>query len=154
MALPGRNVRKVARDLAIGMALAVVVLLCPLVVSGHIPPRGLVSGTVYNLNASGKGPRAPGPTLVFQQAGSGIEFAAAVDAAGRYSATLPPGKYRIVSKSGYAAWQLPGLHPDPVSADAVSAYVELVQRPGWQETGGLTVVAGEHVTIDVAFFTA
>jgi hypothetical protein len=30
----------------------------------------------------------------------------------------------------------------------------LVQRPGWQETGGLTVVAGEHVTIDVAFFTA
>jgi hypothetical protein len=151
--VPGRNGRKVARDLAIGIALAVLVLLCPLVVAGHLPPRGLVSGTVYNHDASGKSLRAPGPRLVFQQAGSGIEFVAAVDAMGRYSATLPPGKYHIVSKAGYAAWQVPGLHPDPVSGDAVLAYLELVQRQGWQETGGVSIVAGEHVTVDVAFFT-
>ncbi len=136
------------------MALAVVFLLCPLVVSGHVPARGLVTGTVYKVSFTGKTPPAPDPRLVFQQAGSWMEFGGAVDAAGRYSATLPPGRYRIVSKEySYAVWQIPGQHPDPVSYDAVFAYLEQLRLQHGQEPTEVTVVAGEHVAVNVAFLT-
>jgi hypothetical protein len=149
---PTRNIRA-ARDLAIGIALAVVVLLCPLVISGHVPARGLVTGTVYEVSVTGKTPPAPDPRLVFQQAGSWMEFIAAVNAAGHYSATLPPGRYHIVSKDySYAVWQIPGQHPDPVSYDAVLAYLEQLRLRG-QEPVGVTVVAGEHEVVNVAFLT-
>jgi hypothetical protein len=153
--LPQRNVPKLPRDLAIGMALAILVLLCPLVLSGHLPPRGLVTGTVYNTSVSGKRPQGHGPRLVFQQAGSSVEFDAAVDAAGRYSATLPPGRYNIVSAAGssYALWRVPGLHPDPLSYPAVSAYLDLVRLQPGEELSEVTVVAGERVTVDVALLT-
>jgi hypothetical protein len=153
-ALRRRNVRESASGLAIGVGLAVVVLLGPLVVSGHVPPRGLLSGTVYNVSFTGKTPLAPSPVLVFQQAGSWREFDAAVDAAGRYSVTLPPGKYRIVSREySFALWHIPGQHPDPTRYDAVVAYLEQVRlRPG-QDSNELTVVAGEQGTVSVAFLT-
>jgi hypothetical protein len=131
------------------MALAVLLLLCPLVVSGHLPPRGLVTGTVYKMSASDKGLRAPGPTLVFQQAGSWMEFDTAADPDGRYSATLPPGRYRILAP--YASWLIPGLHPDPVTNASVSAYLALVLSQHGQEPPVVTIVAGEHVTVDAAF---
>jgi hypothetical protein len=119
-----------------------------------VPPRGLVSGRVYNVSVNGKTPPAPGPTLVFQRAGSWTEFDAAVDAAGRYSATLPPGKYSIVSKEyPYALWHVPGQHPEPVSYDAVFAYLEQVRLQHVQEPSEVTVVAGEQVTVNVAFLT-
>jgi hypothetical protein len=136
------------------MGVAVLILLCPLVISGHLPPRGLVTGTVYKVSFTGKTPPAPDPRLVFQQAGSWMEFGAAVDAAGGYSATLPPGRYHIVSKEyAYAVWQIPGQHPDPVSYDAVLAYLEQLRLQHGQEPIEVTVVAGEHVAVNVAFLT-
>jgi len=137
------------------MALAILMLWCPLVLSGHLPPRGLVTGTVYNSSVSGKGPQGHGPRLVFQQAGSSVEFDATVDAAGHYSATLPPGRYNIVSAAGYsyALWRVPGLHPDPLSYTAISAYLDLVRFQPREELSEVTVVAGEQVTVDVALFT-
>jgi hypothetical protein len=133
------------------MALAVLVLLCPLVVSGHVPPRGLVTGTVYHIGGVGSGLRGPGPPVVFERAGSWMEFDTAVDSDGRYSATLPPGRYRILAP--YASWLIPGLHPDPVTNASVSAYLDLVLSQHGQEPPEVTVVAGEHVTVDAAFST-
>jgi hypothetical protein len=83
-----------------------------------------------------------------------MEFDAAVDAGGRYSATLPPGRYGIISKVySYALWHVPGLHPDPVSYDAVSAYLEQVRLQPGQEQSEVTVVAGQRITVDFAFLT-
>jgi hypothetical protein len=103
------------------------------------------------MSASDQGLRAHGPTLVFQQAGSWMEFDAAVGSDGRYSATLPPGRYRILAP--YASWLIPGLHPDPVTYASVSAYLALVLSQHGQEPPVVTVVAGEHVTVDAAFST-
>jgi hypothetical protein len=88
-----------ASDVAIGIALVALVLTLALSVSGHLPARGLASGAVY----SSHGPYTPLPykpfskgTLVFRQVDSSQVFQGATDAAGHYSVTLPPGRYRVL----------------------------------------------------------
>ncbi len=118
-----------ALDVAIGIALAALVLTLALIVSGHLPPRGRASGVVY----SPHGPYTPVPyklfskgTLVFREVEGSQAFHVATDAAGRSSVTLPPGRYRVLPEVWYSGCPF--------------AIPECLDPPE------VMVVAGEHVT--------
>jgi len=123
-----------ASDVAIGIFLAALVLTLVLTVSGHLPPRGLASGVVY----SSHGPYTPLPykpfskgLLVFRQVDSSQVSQVATDAAGHYSTTLPPGRYRVL--------------PYVWDSGCPFAIPECTNPPE------VMVIAGEHITSQLVF---
>ena len=126
---------KLARFLPVALVLAGIVLLTPLVVTGHLPPRGLVTGTVHSFNQGDTPFRLGKPvsrgTLAFHQVNSDTVYRVKTDSEGHYSITLPPGTYRVVRDG---------------SGDClVSIPHECLGAPE------VTVTAGQHVTSDLAF---
>jgi hypothetical protein len=115
------------KDIAIAMGLAAIVFTPILVVSGHLPPRGLVTGTVYTANF-------PAPAVKLAFASSTVSDVV-TDAGGHYSATLPPATYHV-------------------SADSVSLGLSWHLGPGLSDFGPLNVVvtAGGQVTADFGVF--
>jgi hypothetical protein len=103
-----------------------------LVVSGQLPPRGLVTGTVYD---GGSSKSVPSLTLSFQEANGPRIYSAVTDAQGHFSVTFPPGKYRVKTPPYYAViyQRLFALSHD----SAQTATPDLI-----------IVTAGSHVKID------
>jgi hypothetical protein len=121
-------------DVAIGVVLAAIVLTFALVLSGHVPPRGLATGNVR----SSHGPYTPLPykpfasgTLVFREVDGSRVFRVATDASGRYSVTLPPARYRVLPENWYL--HCPFAIPECLSPPEVD------------------VIAGDHTARDLIF---
>jgi hypothetical protein len=126
---------KPARQIAVALGLAGIVLISLLVVSGHLPPRGLVTGSVHSFNPGDTPFRLGKPfsqgTLVFHQVGSSEVFRVTTDSEGQYSITLPPGTYRVL--------------PDRPGGCLVPIPHLCLGAPG------VTVMAGQHVVSDFVF---
>jgi len=75
----------------VGTALGTLVVLGSLVVSGQLPPRGLVSGDV---RAGIVGPLS-GQPVIFERIDGADVLSVRTDAHGHFSATLPPGYYYV-----------------------------------------------------------
>jgi hypothetical protein len=75
----------------VGVALGGLIVLCPLILSGQLPPRGLVSGDV---RAGVVGP-LPGQSVIFERIDGHDVVAARTDTRGHFSATLPLGYYYV-----------------------------------------------------------
>lgn len=122
--------------MAIGLAAAGLALALVMIISGHLPPRGLVTGTVHSFNPTDTPFRLGKPfsdgTIVFHQVGSSQVFRATTDSAGRYSITVPPATYRVLPDAPYSGC--------------------LVAIPQWcLGAPEVTVMAGEHAIGDFAF---
>ena len=69
----------------------VLIVLGSLVLSGQLPPRGLVSGDV---RAGVVGP-LPGQSVIFERIDGPDVVTVRTDTRGHFSATLPPGHYYV-----------------------------------------------------------
>lgn len=93
---------KLLRDVGLAVGLAGLVIVSVLVVSGQLPPRGLVNGTVYD---GGSSKSVPSLTLSFQEANGPRVYSVETDARGHFSVTVPPGKYRVKAPPSYVIYQ-------------------------------------------------
>jgi hypothetical protein len=136
--------RRGFRYLAIAVILAIVLVLLPLVLSGHLPPRALVTGAVYHVGGMGGTAPTSGAKFLFQRVASSMVVHVQADSSGRYSATLAPGAYRALDVDGHPSlfWYVGGLLPYSVDYKARHG----VGPPE------VTVAAGKHVTADFAFY--
>jgi len=136
MRLSRLEAAKFGRMVALGVSLILPVLTSLLVVSGHLPPRGLVSGTVYGISYGSPG-ATPGVKLSFKgEAGSTVVLTEA-GTAGHFSVTLPPGLYRVTARNINMPDSLRiRSHGSPYGAAPI-----------------VSVKAGEHVVVDFEFQT-
>jgi hypothetical protein len=123
-----------------------IVLILPLVVSGHLPPRGLVTGSVAYGRWVGPGTYGnstkilislypvPDTELIFDHE-SGPDRYRTIAYAGVFSITVPAGSYRIEA----------GLPIGP----AAMYYVDSASAGPAREirSGPFSVAAGEHVIL-------
>src|SRR5438876_8146782 len=98
MRLSRLEAAKFGQMVAIGVALAVLVLTSLLVVSGHLPPRGLVTGTVFGISY-GVDSATPGVKLSFKEEGDSMVVVTEAGTAGHFSVTLPPGLYQVTARN-------------------------------------------------------
>jgi hypothetical protein len=122
------------KDIAIAAGLAAVVLAgaltVGLVVSGHLPPRGLVTGNVQEMTITGARPGAA-MKLEFKQIEGAQLFFTTTDSAGRYSITLPPGRYQVRARLELGKTVVPFLvYPpdDVVIAAGAQATLDLAVK--------------------------
>jgi hypothetical protein len=129
---------------AVATSLAIALVMLPLVISGHMPPRGLVTGAVYHVGGMGGDAPTSRAKFLFQRVASSILVHVQADSGGHYSATLAPGTYRALDADGHPALfsYVAGLSPDSVGYRAR-------QGVGPPE---VTVAAGEHLTADFASY--
>jgi hypothetical protein len=124
------------RVIAIGLSLGVLVLTSLLVVSGHVPPRGLVTGTVYGISYGSRG-AAPGVKLSFKDAAGPRVVLIEAGSAGHFSVTLPPGRYHVTAR-------------DINMPDSLRIRV---QGSRYGVAPVISVSAAEHVAVDFEFQT-
>lgn len=108
-----------------------------LVVSGHLPPRGLVTGTVFGVSYGVDG-GTPGVKLSFKEEAGSKVVLTETSTAGHFSVTLPPGLYQVTARNI--------LMPDSFR----------IRGQGWSPYGVASIVsvkAGEHVAVDFEFET-
>ena len=135
MTLSRFEAAKFGRMVAIGVSLGVLVLTSLLVVSGHLPPRGLVTGTIYGISY-GSPAAAPGVKLSFKEATGSTVVLTEAAAAGHFSVTLPSGLYQVSARINM---------PDSLRIRAQSSPNGVAPI--------VSVKAGEHVAVDFEFQT-
>jgi hypothetical protein len=122
-------------QLALGLALALAVAL---VISGQVPPRGLLVGTVQCHNSDASLLPYSGARVVFHQFGGAVYHVTA-DRKGDFSITLPSGSYQI--KNEFV------LGPD-FATGRPSSVQEQDFRIGPRE---ITVHAGDRIQLSLGF---
>jgi hypothetical protein len=120
-------------NIVLGIPILALGLLLALVVSGHLPERGLVTGTAYTESRTFGQGLWRNETLAFHQVHGSVILYARTDGVGRFSATLPPGTYRVVR--------------DPAQTGDC-----LVSEPAEQcAPQEFTLSAGQRLKVDFAF---
>jgi hypothetical protein len=136
MGLSRLEAAKFGRVVAVGVGLAVLVLTSGLVLSGHLPPRALVTGTVFGISY-GVDSATPGVKLSFREEGGSTVVVTEASTAGHFSVTLPPGLYQVTA-------------PNITMPDSLRI------RGHGSPYGVAPVVslkAGEHIAVDFEFET-
>jgi len=136
MRLSRLDAPKFGRVVAIGVSLAVLVLTSLLVVSGHLPPRGLVTGTVFGISYGVDG-ATPGVKLSFKEKAASKVVLTETSTAGHFSVTLPPGLYQVTARNI--------TMPDSFRIRGQGSPYGVAPLVG--------VKAGDHVAVDFEFET-